>query len=136
VACYGEMLIAFPELLETYEVFKMKPHAGGGYGERYDKRKVRGYWSWRKQSKMGEEGDLRTPNHQATFWAHSRFLGRKVLIGQNDHIEVDNEIFVTIDDQNFAKEGSFYKCLMQRLAGPTDRQVTNRSVDGAIAADY
>jgi len=130
------MLAAFPELIETYEVFKMKPYVGGGYAERYDKRKVRGYWSWRKQSKMGEEGGLRTPNHQATFWVQSYFLGKKILIEQNDHVEVDDKIFVVIDDQNFTKEGGFYKCLMQRLAGPTDQQVTNRRVDGAIAADY
>jgi len=130
------MLAAFPELIKTYEVFKMKPNVGGGYGGRYDKRKVSGYWSWRKQSKMDEEGGLRTPNHQATFWVQSYFLGKKILIEQNDYVEVDNKIFVVIDDQNFTKEGGFYKCLMQRLAGPTDQQVTNRRVDGAIAADY
>jgi len=131
-----DLLAAFPELIETYEVFKMKPCIGGGYGERYDKRTVRGYWSWRKQSKMDEEGDLRTPNHQTTFWVQSCFAGKKILIGQNDHVEVDGKIFVAIDDQNFTKEGGFYKCLMQRLAGPTDQQVTNRRVDGVIAADY
>jgi len=131
-----DMLTAFPELLERYEVFKMQPRTGGGYGERYDKREVEGYWSWRKQSKMDEEGDLRTPNHQATFWVRSYFKGKKVLIGQNDYVEVDNKIFVGIDDQPFTVEGGFIKCLMQRLAGLTDKQITNRRVDGAIAADY
>jgi len=85
---------------------------------------------------MDEEGGLRTPNHQATFWVQSYFLGKKILIGQNDYVEVDNKIFVAIDDQNFTVEGGFYKCLMQRLVGPTDKQVTNRSVDEVIKSDY
>ena len=114
----------------------MKPRAGGGFEGRYGLRKVDGYWSWRKQSKMDEEGGLRTLNYQATFWVRSFYLGKRVLVGQNDYVEVDGKIFVVIDDQNFSKEGGFSKCLMQRLEGPTDKQVTNRRVDGAIAADY
>ena len=132
----SSMLIAFPELLKIYEVFKMKPRTGAGYGERYDKRKVEGYWSWRKQSKMDAEGDLRTPNHQATFWVQSYFLGKKVVVEQNDYVEVDGKIFLVIDDQNFSREGGFYKCLMQRLTGPTDQQVPNIDVDRAVRSDY
>ena len=130
------MLLAFPELIETYEVFKMKPCVGGGFGERYDVRKVDGYWSWRKQSKMDEEGGLRALNYQATFWVKSFYLGKRVLVEQNDYVEIDGKIFIVIDDQDFSREGGFSKCLMQRLEGPTDRQVTNRRVDGAITADY
>ena len=130
------MLLVFPEYVRTYEVFKMKPRVGGGFEGRYGLRKVDGYWSWRKQSKMGEEGGLRALNYQATFWAKSFYLGKRVLIGQNDYMEVGGKIFVVIDDQNFSEEGGFSKCLMQELAGPTDRQVANRRVDGAIAADY
>jgi len=135
-----DMLAVFPELIETYEVFKMKPHTGGGYGERYDKRKVRGYWSWRQSARVGIAGDLNVPDHQATFWMQSYLMERmrvkKVLIEENDFIEVDDRVYRVVRSNNFTKEGGFYKCLMQRLAGPTDRQVTNGRVDGAIAADY
>jgi hypothetical protein len=136
MAVYGEMVLAFPELLKTYEVFNMRPRIGAGYGERRNRRNVRGYWSWRKQSKMDVEGDLRTPNHQATFWVQDNFLGKKVAMGQNDHVEVDGKMFVTIDDQNFSHEGGFYKCLMQRLAGVTDQQTSNKKVDETIKGDY
>jgi len=102
------MLYAFPEYVKAYEVFKMKPRIGGGYGERYDKRQVQGYWSWRKQTKMDAEGDLRTPDHQATFWVQAR-----------------------------PQDGNgFIKCLMQVVAGPTDQQVANPKVDEAIVNDY
>jgi hypothetical protein len=133
---YGEMLSAFPELMKTYEVFKMKPYIGAGYGERYDKRNVEGYWSWRKQSKMDVDGDLRTPNHQATFWVRDSFLGKKVAVEQNDYIEVNGKMFVVVDDQNFSHEGGFYKCLMQKLSGITDQQVSNTKVSEAVKGDY
>jgi len=133
---YGDMLIAFPELLREYEVFKMKPRTHSGYGERYGKRKVQGYWSWRKQSEMGIEGDLRTPNHQAIFWVQDDFLTQKSLIGQTDYVEVDGQVFHTIDDYPFSHEGGFTKCLMRVLAGVTDQQVTNTKVDEVIKNDY
>ena len=130
------MLLVFPEYIKTYEVFKMEPRMNAGYSERYALRKVEGYWSWRKQSKMDEEGGLRALNYQATFWVRSFYLGKRVLVEQNDYVEIDGKIFIVIDDQDFSREGGFSKCLMQELEGPTDRQVTNRRVDGAIAADY
>jgi hypothetical protein len=130
------MLAAFPELMKDYEAFKMKPHIGGGYGERYDKRTVTGYWSWRKSGKMGTEGDLNVPNHQATFWAQDDFLTGETLIGQNDFVEVKGDVFRVIEDDDFSHEGGFTKCLMQRLAALDGRQVTNIKVDEAVRSDY
>jgi hypothetical protein len=133
---YGDMLAAFSELLDTYEVFKMKPRVGGGYEERYGKRKVKGYWSQRKTGKTGIEGDSRVPNHKVTFWVQDRFIGKKVVIEENDHVEVEGKIFVVVMDDNFTKEGGFYKCLMQVVPTVTDQQVTNINVDKAIRSDY
>jgi len=79
MAEYGDMLMSFPELLEDYEVFKMNPRTVGGYGGRYGKRIERGYWSCRKQSKMGIEGNLQVPNHQAVFLGAGRFFDEKAL---------------------------------------------------------
>jgi len=132
----GDMLLAFPEYLKDYEVFKMKPRTGAGYDERYDKRKVEGYWSWRKQSKMDEQGGLRTPNHQATFWVRDHYLSNDVVVEQNDYVEVKGKIFVVVDDQDFSCEGGFYRLLMQRLAGPTDQQVRNPAAETTIRSDY
>ena len=133
---YGDMLAVFHELMETYEVFKMKPHGGAGYGQRSDERKVRGYWSWRRSGKMDIAGDLRTPNHQATFWMREYYLGKKQRVEQNEYIEVEDQIYVIVLRDDFTHEGGFYKCLMQKLAGVTDRQQTNLNVDRAIRDDY
>ena len=136
MAVYGNMLAAFPELMKTYEVFKMKPYVVGGYGERYDRRNVKGYWSWRKQSKMDIEGDLQMPNHQATFWVQDDSLKKKCLMEQGDFVEVNEEVFRVIDDFNFSHEGGFARCLMQKVAGPVDMQYSNMNVDRAIEDDY
>jgi hypothetical protein len=133
---YGDMLIAFPEIMEPFEVFKMEPHVGGGYGERHDKRTVVGYWSWRKGGQMGIEGDLRTNNERATFWAKDDFFTGKSNISQGDYVEVDDSVYLVIDDDNFSREGEFTKCPMQLVAGLTDQQHTNTKVDEAIRNDY
>lgn len=139
---YGNVLAAFPELMKRYEVFKMRPRVGGGgYGERYGIREVEGYWSWRKQAKTGIEGDVNIPDHNATFWVKDSIFRPgtglvKVVIEQNDFVEIDKEMFRVVGDQNFSHEGGFYKCLMQRVQGPTDRQVTNPRVADAIRGDY
>jgi len=134
--CYGSMLSAFPELIKSYEVFNMKPRIGAGYGERYNKRAVRGYWSWRKRSELGIQGDLRTENYDATFWAKDDEATGECLIRQKDYVEVKGKIFIVMDDQNFSHEGAFARCLMRRLAGPTDQQVANTSVDEVVVNDY
>ena len=133
---YGDMLSAFPELMADYEVFKMDPHLGGGYGKRYGKRTVSGYWSWRKHTKMGIEGDLRTENDQATFWAQDDFLTGKKLVGQGDYVEMEGVVFLVIEDDSFSHEGGFTRCLMQRVSGLDGRQTTNTKVDQAVRDDY
>jgi len=69
-------------------------------------------------------------------WGLRGTYRKKVVIKQNDCVEVDGRIFVVPDDQSFSLEGGFYKCLMQRLEGPTDQQVANMKVDQAIKDDY
>jgi len=136
MAVYGNMLLAFPELLKFYELFKMKPLMGGGYGERYDKRRVRGYWTWRKSGKTEIEEDLRLPDHRATFWVQDDFLTKKPLIEREDFVEIGKELFKVVQNDNFSHEAGFTKCLMQVVAGVTDRQVSNKEVDEVIANDY
>lgn len=133
---YGDMLAVFPELVADYEIFKMRPYTGGGYSERFNKRTVTGYWSWRKSGKKGIQGDLRVENHQATFWVQDDFLTGKCLIEQDDYVEVDDDVFQVVEDDDFSREGGFTKCLMQRVAGPDGRQVTNVKVDEAVRSDY
>ena len=136
MAKYGNMLAAFPELMEEFEVFNMKPRGGAGYGPRTNIRKVVGYWSWRKMSELEVQADLRAPHYHATFWARDDFITGRSVIKQGDYVAVKDDIFIVIDDQNFSREGAFTRCLVRRLVGPTDQQVSNRDVDEAVISDY
>jgi hypothetical protein len=122
--------------MQDHEVFKMRPRIGAGYGERYDIRTVTGYWSWRKSGKMGIEGDNRVQNHQAVFWARDDLATRQPLIGQNDYVAKDGDVYLVIEDDEFIREGSFTKCTMQKVAAVTDQQQTNTQVDENIRNDY
>jgi len=133
---YGDMLSYFNELMKKYPVFKMRPEAVSGYRERYDQREVEGYWSWRKLSKLGEQGDLRALNYAATFWVKRNLFTKDSPVRQNDCVEVDGEVFRAMDDQDFSREGSFIRVLMERFVGITDQQVANTRVDRVIKDDY
>jgi hypothetical protein len=129
VGVYGDQLAAFTELMEDHTVFNMDAAIGGGYGERYNIRKVTGYWSWRKSGKEGIEGEARVPNHQATFWARDDYLTGKPLVGQTDYVENGGDVFQVVEDDGFSKEGGFTKCLMQRVAANTDKQAADDTVN-------
>jgi hypothetical protein len=133
---YGNLLLSFPELMKTYDVFKMEPRGIGGYGKRYGIRKVDGYWSWRKQSKLEVRDDSLVLNYQAIFWAKDDLATGESNVAQGDFMEIGKEVFRVLDDQNFIHEGGFTKCLMEKLGGVTDRQTANTKVDEAIANDY
>jgi hypothetical protein len=130
------MLSAFPELLKDYEVFKMHPRIGAGYGERYDKKTVTGYWSWRKAREMGIEGDARSKNDRATFWEQHDYVTGESRIEQGDYVEMKKYLHIFIEDDNFGAEGGFTRWTVQRVAGNTDRQTTNTKVDEVIRNDY
>jgi hypothetical protein len=129
---YGDQLAFFPELLAKHAVFSMAPRIGGGYGPRVNKRSVVGYFSWIRGGNMGIEGENRTENQQATFWAVD-YSGGKGQIRQGEYMEEDGELFVFKHDDGFSREGGFLVYNLQLVAGPTDREVTKPV---SLTADY
>jgi hypothetical protein len=125
---YGNMLAVFPELMESYAVFKMEPHLGGGYGRRSNKRIVRGYLSWRKHREMGIEGDLTVRNDRGTFWEQCDYRTGESVIEEGYFVEVKNKIYKFVEGDDFSKEGGFARWTLQFVPGPTDRQHTNQRV--------
>jgi hypothetical protein len=123
------MLAVFPELMANYEVFKMKPRIGAGYGERYDKRTVRGYWSRRRPREMGIIADLATANQRATFWEQNDFRTNKSRIKQADFVEVDGEIYKFVEDDGFGAEGGFTKWIVQVSQGNDGKQEPHQRVN-------
>jgi hypothetical protein len=133
---YGEQLAAFPELLKDYEVFKMSPYIGGGYGDRYDKKIVIGYMSWRKGGKGGVEGDTKVKNQQATFWEQCDFRTGEGVVKMFDFVEAKGEVLQFVEDDNFEHEGGFVRWALQAAPVLDGRQHTNTEVDEVIRNDY
>jgi hypothetical protein len=133
---YGNMLLAFPELIKEYEVFKMEPHIGGGYGPRYDKRTVTGYMSWRKHREMGIEGGATVRNDRGTFWEQCDLRTGESVIEDGCFVEIKNKIYKFVEGDDFSAEGGFARWTVQFVPGLTDRQHTNAKVDEVIRNDY
>jgi hypothetical protein len=106
----------------------MAPRIGAGYGERYGKRTVTGYWSWRKAREMGVEGVVRTKNDRATFWEQHDAIAGESLIEQGDYVEVKKRLYIFVEDDDFGAEGGFSRWTVQRVAGNTDQQTPDTSV--------
>jgi hypothetical protein len=130
------MLLAFPELLKEYEVFKMEPYIGGGYGPRYNQKIVTGYLSWRKHREMAIEGDLTVHNDRATFWEQCDFHTGESVIDEGYFVEIKDKIYEFVEGDDFSAEGGFARWTLQFVPGLTDRQHTNTKVDEAIRKDY
>jgi hypothetical protein len=136
VGVYGDYLSAFPELLEDYEVFKMQPRIGAGYGERYDKKVVTGYMSWRKAKEAAIVADAATKNDRGTFWEQCDFLTGESRIEQFDMTEIKGNLYRFVEGDDFSHEGGFARWTVQYVAGNTDQQTTNTKVDEVIRNDY
>jgi hypothetical protein len=130
------MLAASPELMEDYEVFKMPPYIGASYGERYGKKTVTGYMSWRKAREADIVGDAATKNDRGTFWERCDSITGTGRIEQFDCVEIKGELYRFVEGDDFSKEGTFAKWTVQYVAGNTDRQTTNTKVDEVIRNDY
>jgi hypothetical protein len=133
---YGNMLSAFPELMKDYEVFKMNPHIGAGYGERYGKKTVTGYMSWRKAREADIVGGAAVKNDRGTFWEQCDFLTGKGRIEQFDFVEIEKQLYRFVEGDDFSREGGFAGWIVQYVPGNTDQQTTNTKVDEAIRNDY
>ena len=68
MAVYGDQLAYFPELMEEYEVFSMKPLDKGGWSERTPVKIVTAYISMTKPAKLGYEDGNTEANHAGTMW--------------------------------------------------------------------
>jgi hypothetical protein len=130
---YGEQLLFFPELLESYTVFKMPAKVGAGYGEAYDKREVTGYFSRNRGGNMGIVSSNRVENDDATFWVEGEEDG-KGIIQQGDYVMADGDLFVFYHDDCFSREGVFFVYHLRLVPAFTGQQKPDRNVD--LAADF
>ena len=131
---YGDLLSAFPELLKEYQIFTMEPLAGGGYRNRTNLFKKRGAFIKGAKSSTGIQGEARVTNETGVFYCYELKASQRTP--QGVYFEEDNQIFVIIDDQVYAREAGFGAYGCQLVQGVTDRQVENMNVENSTIEDY
>lgn len=134
MSIYGDLLSAFPELIKTYQIFTMTPKAGGGYTDRTNLFKKKGAFIKGAKSRMGIYGEARVPNEAGVFYCYE--LKESEMMSHAMYFEENNQIFIIIDDQVYAREAGFgvYGC--QLVQGVTDRQVENMEIEQSTISDY
>ena len=134
MSAYGDMLNAFPELLQEYDVFSMRPRHGAGYGPRKTEFHITGYLGRFNTNKEKIQGENRVENKGASFFCFDVISSS--LLDQGLYVEDSKEIFQLINVDNYAREAGFtvYKC--QLVSGNTDKQYSNDTVVGIVVNDY
>jgi hypothetical protein len=132
---YGDMLAAFPELLQEYRIFSMTALVGGGFGERtYKEGTMTGYFA-RDMGGAAESKDTNfVPGQKVRFFCFDEIP--KGSIDQGMYVEDEGEIYKFNLDDSFVREGGFIRYLMTIVAGPTDQQLPNTQVEANILNGY
>ena len=123
---YGDILSAFPELIQDYTVFDMKAKVGG-YGPRTNPRTVSGIFRKVPGGKLGIEADNRQPNSVASFWC---FEDEAVKVGQAAYMELPDGLYLMTKDNGYVVEAGYAKYTASIVPGPTDQQVEDPVIRG------
>lgn len=134
MSVYGDILSAFPELIQEFQLFTMRPVAGSSYRNRVNLFKRRGAFIRGARSRMAVAGEMRVTNEQGTFYCYDNIPEEP--LGQGLYFEDGGQIFLLIDDQTFAREAGFAAFTCQIVNGNTDQQVENLNVEKRTISDY
>jgi hypothetical protein len=124
---YGAQLAYFPELFDDYEVFRMAPQIGAGFGARIAVGTFSGYFSRNKGGQESVVTELRTENQKATFWAEDEIP--RSAISQGCYIEDDGELYQFLLDNGYVREGGFVRHGLQLVVGNNDKQKPHARVN-------
>jgi hypothetical protein len=130
MAVYGDMLLAFPELLAEYEVFRLDPKIGGGFEKhKKDVRVAVGYLAWGSADKDLVQGE--TPEHEdsGTFWEQCDAVTGASNVKHRDFVVVNKKLCRMFEHADFSRESGFMKWSVRSLPSFTDTQVRDRKVN-------
>lgn len=134
MSTYGDLLSAFPELIQEYQIFTLEPVAGGGYRNRTPLFKKRGAFIKGAKSHAAIYGEARVTNEAGVFYCYE--LKANERTPQGVYFEDAGQIYLINDDQVYAKEAGFAAYGCQIVQGSTDAQVENRKVETRTITDY
>lgn len=124
---YGDMMSFFPELIEQYDVFYMRPSVGAGYGNRVLYKTVDGYLARDRGGDIAGITDLMTENQKASFFAYATIPTGD--IEQGLFVEDSGQIFRFTFNNTYANEGGCSEYRLQLVSGNTDKQVSHDYVN-------
>jgi hypothetical protein len=130
MAVYGNMLLAFPELLQEYTVFRLAPKIGGGFEkQKTDVRVAIGYLAWGAADKDIVQGE--TPEHEdtGTFWEQCDAATGASQVKHRDFVEVHGRLCRMFEHADFSRESGFMKWSVRSLPSFSDKQVRDKKVN-------
>lgn len=131
---YGDLLSAFPELIQEIEIFTMTPLAGGGYHNRITLYKKEGAFIRGGRSSAAIQGEARITNEAGILICFVLIPADRIK--QGVYFEDEGEIFLINDDQIFSKEAGFAVYGCQLVQGSTDTQVEYEEIEERVIMDY
>lgn len=131
---YGDMLAAFPELMNQIAIFSMKPKVGGGYEPRVHLFYVRGAFIRGMKNREKIQGENRVANQSGMLICFDHIP--QGAVQQGCYFEDAGEVFQAVDDQQYAREGGFSVYSGQLVQGLTDQQHENPATENIVISDY
>jgi hypothetical protein len=85
--------------------------------------------SWRRAREADIVGDAATRNDRGTFWERCDLRTGEGCIEQFDLVEIKGKLYRFVEGDDFSREGGFCKWTVQYVAGNTDRQTSDSTVN-------
>lgn len=122
MAIYGDMLMWFPELQETFPCFTAEVKVGSGIGERHYLDSVRGILQYLKGGGVDKETG-------AVYSYERPFLWTRRELPMLCFIVKGNGIYRIIGNNDWSREGGFHRYDLEEWQGILDTQKTDASID-------
>lgn len=126
---YGEFLGFFPELMETYDVYKYKTRRDSGYDLTFS-RKLNAI----KQSRKSNVDEFRYKQLPVMDIVKSYYMwtSQKLQI-EDEFVEIDGELYRQMETSVFVREGGFWETIVEKIIGNDGRKEND---DDIIGGDF
>ena len=110
---YGEFLGFFPELMETFEVYKYKTLRDSGYDLKFS-RKINAI----RQSRKANIDEFRYKQLPVIDIEKSYYIWTsQKLVLEDEFIKIDDELYRPMETSTFVIEGGFWETRVDKIIG-------------------
>ena len=123
---YGEFLGFFPELMETYDIYKYKTRRDSGYDLSFS-RKLNAI----KQSRKANVDEYRYKQLPIMDIEKSYYMWTSQKLQMEDEfIEIDGELYRQMETSAFVREGGFWETRVDKIIGNDGRKENDDDIIG------